>query len=736
MSLQRRLRFELNEIIGFFVEPTWGYPVALYRILYGLLATWTSAFLFPNLARYYTEAGRMPWAKVKHFPEHAYSVLALDPTSLDYVRMLAWVQLGAAILITVGLFSRVGALTVFLLQVAFQHRNPYVLNSGDHLFLLSAFLLMFAPIENRLSLRNLIERRMRPERYKARFEKPVSGWSTRLIGLQICYVYLYAFAAKVNSPVWLKGTAMYDVFASPSLARWPAEVHQPVPLALITWGTLAFELAFPLLVWQKPFRRYVILAGVLFHVGIEATMALPMFSWLMMYSYTLFLDDAEAQAVVRFFRRPLGWFGPVEPSPAIPEDMPHVSTALDAPLALSGVMKDYAWGSKTALADILGRHPSGGPEAEYWLGAHPSAPAVLARSGQDLVSAIASQPTQALGPVVQKRFGSELPFLLKLLSADEPLSLQAHPSRKAAEDGFLRERALGLVASDPKANYKDPNPKPELVCALSEFRVLFGFSDLKDALVRAQALGLDSAPSPFGELVRRGQGANEEEFRQSYLQLALTLPAGDVHEMVTTLARRAEALAVDGPLARFYARLGELAQRYPDDGGVLVAVLMNYLELKVGEALFLPEGTLHAYLGGTAIEVMASSDNVLRGGLTKKHVDVAELGRVLGFGTSHPEVLSPRAVSTGSARLTSSTYSTDAEEFELSIVELGPENTLSVVGPGIGVVLRGQVRLGGLNSRLELARGAACFVPHAAGEVALEAQGESSRFVWVQVPKK
>jgi hypothetical protein len=142
MSLPlRRLRFELNEIIGFFLEPTWGYPVALFRILYGLLAVWTSAFLFPNLVRYYSELGRMPWSKVKHFPEHAYSILAWNPMSLDYVRTLAWVQLLAALLVTFGLFSRVGAFAIFLIQVAFQHRNPYVLNSGDHLFLISAFLL-------------------------------------------------------------------------------------------------------------------------------------------------------------------------------------------------------------------------------------------------------------------------------------------------------------------------------------------------------------------------------------------------------------------------------------------------------------------------------------------------------------------------------------------------------------------------------------------------------------------
>lgn len=294
MNWKGQLRAEAAEIVSFFVEPSRGLPIALFRIGYGTLAVWTSAFLFPNAVRYFTDAGRLPWGKVKHFPEHIYSVLSFAPTSQTLVFACCVASLLASLMVALGVFARFGALVIFAVHTALQHRNPYILNSGDHLFLICSFLLIFADSDRRLSLRQLFWRAFSSARARALAE-PRPAWATRLIGLQICYVYLFAFMAKVNSDVWRSGTAMYDVFASPSLARWPQEIHAPLLLGAITYGTLAFELVFPLLVWQKPFRKWLIMGGTLFHLGIEITMVLPMFSILMILSYATFLDDDEVE---------------------------------------------------------------------------------------------------------------------------------------------------------------------------------------------------------------------------------------------------------------------------------------------------------------------------------------------------------------------------------------------------------------------------------------------------------
>jgi mannose-6-phosphate isomerase len=747
MKLGRRLRFELNEIVSFFVEPTWGYPIALFRIFYGLLAVWTSLFLFPNYERYYTDLGRMPWAKVKHFPEHIYSVIAFDPTNADYLRMLVWIQLLSSILLTLGILSRPATLIIFALQVAFQHRDPYILNSGDHLFLICSFLLFFTPLEQRLSLRNVVEKRLFPERYAKRIGRVSRVWSMRLIGLQICYVYLFAFAAKMNSQPWIRGTAMYDVLASPSLARFPAELDHPVLLAIVTWGTLAFELGFPLLVWQKPFRPYVIAAGLLFHLGIEFSMILPMFSCMMMISYCVFLDDDEAQALLRIPLKLFGFKGPNEPAPRddleaeAPEELEEQDPAqLPVPLPIRGAILPYAWGSRTSIAEVLGALPGGGPEAEYWLGAHAGGPAELLSGGGDLASFIRANPESALGPQLSARYGAELPFLMKVLAAASPLSLQAHPSREQAQAGYAKERALGIDPKSKTANYKDGNAKPELLFALTPFRALYGFCSLERAQMRLETLGLGREESPFAGLVNPQKPLAAALFRQAFVERALALKRTDAEPLLAAILERVAAPVADAPDPLFAALPG-LIRAYPDDGGVFVALLMNYVEIEPGQAIFLPARNLHAYLEGTGLEVMASSDNVLRGGLTPKHVDIAELCRVLNFEEEAGLPLAPQVGrARGSKASETTTFHTTASEFELSILELVERDRVDVSGPAILFVLGGSIELAWENGVLDLARGAACFVPFACRGVGLSSREPSSRepssrVAWVSVPQ-
>lgn len=266
--------------------------------------------------------------------------------------------------------------------------------------------------------------------------------------------------------------------------------------------------------------------------------------------------------------------------------------------------RDYAWGSRRLLADYLGHEPSGAPEAELWFGAHPGCPSRVtagAHAGLDLAAAIAAEG------------GRQPRMLLKVLAAAEPLSLQAHPDASRARAGFDREDAQGIPRDAPHRNYRDPFAKPELVVAVTPFEALSGFRAVADAQRAFDALAaIDERFAPVAERVRAG-GA-----------LAWLLSgAPEVAPAVRAAAERSDEIAASLPVEADTIR--RLAAVHPGDPGILVALLLNRLSLEPGEALYLPAGNMHAYLEGLGIELMGPSDNVLRGGLTTKHVDVPEL---------------------------------------------------------------------------------------------------------------
>jgi len=315
---------------------------------------------------------------------------------------------------------------------------------------------------------------------------------------------------------------------------------------------------------------------------------------------------------------------------------------------LQGAIRHYAWGSPTALCDLLGMEPC----AELWLGAHRSAPAHV--DGTALDALIAADPRTELGADVACRYGG-LPFLFKVLSAAEPLSLQVHPSKEQAEAGYAAENALGIPVDSPQRTFRDRNRKPELICALTEFIALSGFED------PAVTLGLldllhDAAPSPaldqMSGMLRRAPSA--DGLREV---LAWLLRTDDPSGLVAAVTRACEAAAErSGPageqqttsqadeqtgphlLCREVAALGS---RYPDDPAVAAALLLNLVRLQPGDALYLETGTLHSYLRGTALEVMASSDNVVRAGLTAKHVDIETLLEIADTTPCEPFVQRP-----------------------------------------------------------------------------------------------
>jgi mannose-6-phosphate isomerase len=387
---------------------------------------------------------------------------------------------------------------------------------------------------------------------------------------------------------------------------------------------------------------------------------------------------------------------------------------------LSNTIQPYAWGSRRAIAELRGAAPADAPEAELWMGAHPLAPSRLATSGQTLQAAIEHAPLELLGAEVAEAYGNKLPFLLKVLAADTPLSLQAHPSIAQAERGFDADEARGLAVDAPNRNYKDRNHKPELLCALSEFWALCGFRAVPRTLQLLDELALPALASYRARLAARPNEAGISELFASLMQ------APEAERRALALATTNACLSKRGGSVHFASELdwgARIGALYPGDVGVVSALLLNLLRLEPGEAIYLPAGNLHAYLGGTGVEIMASSDNVLRGGLTPKHVDIAELLRVLDFRPLEVEPLRP--VAQGAELV----YPTPAREFQLSYFKLADnELTLSVTGPEVWLVTEGCVRLSAHGSEtLELDGARSAFVSADSGSLRLHGKGRIFR---------
>lgn len=362
---------------------------------------------------------------------------------------------------------------------------------------------------------------------------------------------------------------------------------------------------------------------------------------------------------------------------------------------LEGKLQSYAWGSRTAIAAVLGREPSGDPEAELWLGAHPGGPTRLVeKSGaaEDLAGLIASDPLGHLGERVAGQW-NQLPFLLKVLAADKALSLQVHPTMDQARAGFAREESQGVPLSAPHRNYKDASHKPELIYALGSFSALSGFRPLPEMIEVTRAFGFEEAGPGLGELwaaLEEGADARSLEiFFRGLFSLTETQRAAAI-SLAVARAKRPDALPVS---ARGIAPwLSEFAAQYPSDPGVLASLLLNLVVLSPGEAMYLPAGNLHAYLRGTGLEIMASSDNVLRGGLTPKHVDVEELCNILSFESFLPNK-SEGIEETCADGLVTAKFVTAASEFELSILDIPEGGSFEFRGPEIWLILAGGVRV-------------------------------------------
>jgi mannose-6-phosphate isomerase len=382
---------------------------------------------------------------------------------------------------------------------------------------------------------------------------------------------------------------------------------------------------------------------------------------------------------------------------------------------LQNTIRDYAWGSRTALPELMGVEPDGRPQAELWMGAHESAPSVLP-SGDSLYDVVSAGASDVLGAETAERFDGRFPFLAKLLAAGQPLSIQAHPSREQAIEGYARDEAAGIPRDAADRNYKDAWPKPEILIALEPFDALVGFRPLDSTVALLDALNAVG----FEELTAL---LRDGKLREAFTQFMST-DRDAIRPLVSALGEACAQYAGEA-FALEVETLARLCADFPDDPGVLAALLLNRVRLERFEAVYLPAGNVHAYLHGLGFEVMANSDNVLRGGLTAKHIDVPELVSVVDFEPLADPVLEATSVADGV-----STYDTGCEYFAIHRVDLAPdldgaERTLDGVGPRIVCCINGSVEVGagGTESTVLLSAGQSAFAAGPEGPCILRGSG-------------
>jgi mannose-6-phosphate isomerase len=326
---------------------------------------------------------------------------------------------------------------------------------------------------------------------------------------------------------------------------------------------------------------------------------------------------------------------------------------------LKNTIQEYAWGSYTAIPELLGNDsPANTPQAELWMGAHPKAPSKVKCNGKwrSLLELIDKNSQDILGEKVAQKFKNRLPYLFKVLAAAKPLSIQAHPSLGQASEGFERENRLGIPLDAPDRNYKDDNHKPECICALTFFWALNGFRKIPDMISLIDKICPQGLKKDFDLFRQQPNSKGLKEFFKAMMVMDRTTQK----EIINDAVKNADQLKDKN---NAYQWIIDLNEEYPSDIGVLSPTILNLICLEPGQAMFLPAGTLHAYLDGVGIELMANSDNVLRGGLTPKHVDVKELLNVLNFEERDVSLLKMEKTNPCEHR-----YESYAEEFALSVI--------------------------------------------------------------------
>lgn len=398
---------------------------------------------------------------------------------------------------------------------------------------------------------------------------------------------------------------------------------------------------------------------------------------------------------------------------------------------LTCATRDYAWGSPTLIPRFLGLPTDGGPQAELWVGAHPGDPSRLP-DGTSLDEHIRRNADTALGARTLDTFGPRLPYLMKALAAAEPLSLQVHPTSQRARIGYELENQAGIAVGSPQRSYQDCHHKPEMIVAITRFEGMAGFRDLEKT---ARILRLLEHPWA-DRIAKELEAAPAFQALHGVVSEILSQDGSALRGLVSEIAAAAvdaearghranrttgrlylDRASVERESTRLFAQTAQLAERYPEDPGVLVTLLLNHVVLSPGEAMFLDAGVVHAYTSGFGVEIMASSDNVVRAGLTPKHVDVPELLEIANFTPMPAPLWEPEALTVNTL-----SYRPPVAEFALTIAR-EPGDRLPAEGPRTVLCLDGDVVVVGAAGRHELSRGQSLFVAHEDGPIAMEGAG-------------
>ncbi|CAN2039194.1 Mannose-6-phosphate isomerase [Candidatus Magnetomoraceae bacterium gMMP-15] len=372
---------------------------------------------------------------------------------------------------------------------------------------------------------------------------------------------------------------------------------------------------------------------------------------------------------------------------------------------LKNIIQEYAWGSKTAISSLLGHSsPSDRPQAELWMGAHPKAASKIFFNDKwiFLTDAIKKDPIGFLGRQAAERFSNKLPFLFKVLAANCPLSIQVHPDRDQACEGFEKENKLGISLNDFQRNYRDNNHKPELICALTPFWAMKGFRVIPEIL---EFMNICCGAELKTELEAFMMTPDIQGLKYFFQDL-MTMRKERQKDVVAAAVERASDFL---GMSSVWDWIIKLNKKYPNDIGVLSPLFLNLIELQPGEAMYLPAGEIHSYLKGTAIELMANSDNVIRGGLTQKHIDLPELLKTLTFNTEKIEILLPEQQNRAEQ-----VYLTDAEEFVLSIIRVNQDvNFISEKKRNIELILciEGEAIISGQHEDISVKKGISIMIP-------------------------
>ncbi len=376
---------------------------------------------------------------------------------------------------------------------------------------------------------------------------------------------------------------------------------------------------------------------------------------------------------------------------------------------LKNFVQNYAWGSMTFIPELMGAPvPAEKPQAELWMGVHPKAPSQVQCDGEwmSLPEFIRTDPEGILGESVAKNFSDELPFLFKVLAAAKPLSIQVHPSRDQARAGFARENEMKIPLDAPNRNYKDENHKPEMICALTPFSLLSGFRRIDDLIALTEKIGAPVLKGKVGLL----QGQHEAEGLDVFLTTLMAMDRDTQTQLVSEVVECIEQIPGTDAALEWVVRLN---QEYPGDIGVLSPLFMNIVRLEPGQGMYTPPGRLHTYLEGAGIELMANSDNVLRGGLTAKSMDIRELLKILDFTHHHVDILMPERREKGE-----NIYDTPAKEFVLSLISVergSPFESSRTRSVEIMICLAGDAQISDLGNGdfLSLTKGTSLIVPAA-----------------------